>query len=175
MENKSFAKGLMLNYGTILGFLLVGVSLVPYAMGQLYDPNPILGIFLGILEYLTPLVVIYLVIKKFRELNGGLLTLSEGIKTGLGTALIAGILLAFYNFIFFKFIEPDFFVKLGEVLQAKMVETNPNMSDEQIEMTVEMMSKFSNVWTMVASTIMKSLFGGLIYSLICGAILKKSE
>ncbi|MBS9767246.1 MAG: DUF4199 domain-containing protein [Flavobacteriaceae bacterium] len=175
MEDKSFAKGLMLNYGTILGFLLVGVTLVPYAMGQLYDPNPILGIFLGILQYFTPLVIIYLVIKKFRELNGGLLTLSEGIKTGLGTSLIAGILLAFYNFIFYKFIEPDFFVKVAEVAQAKMIETNPNMSDEQIEMAVEMIGKFSSVWMTVASAIMSSLFGGLIYSLICGLILKKSE
>ncbi len=171
MENKSFSKGIMLNYGTILGLLLVGVSLIPYAMGRLYEPHFIFSF----LQFLIPLVVIFLGIKKLREMNGGVLTLSEAIKTGLGLSLIAGILLAFYNFIFFKFIEPDFFVKFAEVTQAKMIETNPNMSDEQIEMAVKMMSKFSGVWVTVLSTIMSSLFGGLIYSLISGLILKKSE
>ncbi len=170
MENKSFSRGLMINYGVILGVLLMGISLIPYAMGQLYNPNPIFAI----LQYLIPLVIIFLGIKKFRELNGNTLTLSEAIKTGLGLSLIAGILLALYNFVFFKFIEPDFFVKVTEVAEAKMLE-NPNMSEEQIEMATKMTGMFANVWILVGSAIMSSLFGGLIYSLISGLILKKDK
>lgn len=171
MENRSSARGIMTNYGLMLGVALVLLSVISYALGQTYNPN----IIFSVLQYIIPFVVIFLGIKAFRALNNESLTLGEAIKTGLGVSLIGGIILAIYMFVFLQFVEPDFFTKMAETVQAKIIESNPNLSDEQIEQTVAMSQKFSNVWVTVASTIMMSLFGGLIYSLICGLILKRNK
>ncbi len=161
----------MINYGVILGVLLILVSVIFYALGQTYKPSFVFSA----LQFIIPLVIIFMGIKQFRQLNGDALSLSEALKTGLGISLIGGIILAVYNFVFAKFIEPDYFVKVLEIQQNQMIEANPNLSDEQIEMATEMSGMFANVWVMIGSAIMLSLFGGLIYSLISGLILKKDK
>ena len=54
-----------------------------------------------------------------------------------------------------------------------MVEKNPEMTQEQIEMSISMMKKFSNPAIAIPATIVMYAFIGLIYSLIIGAIIKK--
>lgn len=171
MKNQSLSKGIMVNYGVMLGLLVVLIGVATYALGQTYDPS----IVFSILQYLVPLVVIYLGIKKFRELNENSLTLGEAIKTGLGISLIGGVILAIYTFILVNYIEPEYFTKMFETLEAKMLEKNPNMSDEQLEMSLAMMKKMSGTWVSIGSVIMMSLFGGLIYSLVSGFILKRNK
>ena len=48
-------------------------------------------------------------IKKVKESNEGLLSLGEGLKTGMGIALISGIVGIIYFLLFVNFIDPDFF------------------------------------------------------------------
>lgn len=171
MENRVSPTGIMVNNGIILGVLIVLINVVIYALGQTSDPNPIFSV----LQYLVPLAVIYLGIKKFRELNNNSLKLGEAIKVGLGISLIGGIILAIYTFVLVNYIEPEYFTKMAETVEAKMLESNPNVSDEQLEMSLSMMKKMSGTWISIGSVIMMSLFGGLIYSLISGLILKRDK
>ncbi|HNU60527.1 MAG TPA: DUF4199 domain-containing protein, partial [Aquaticitalea sp.] len=57
----------------------------------------------------------------------------------------------------------------------KMMEQNPNMTQEQIDMAMEMGKKFSSPWISVAFGIIGSLFFGLIISLISGLVMKKEN
>lgn len=171
MENQSPSKGIMINYGVVLGLLVVLIGVVTYSLGQVYDPN----IVFKILQYLIPLVVIYLGIKKFRELNENSLTLGEAIKTGLGISLIGGIILAIYTFLLTNYIEPDYFTEYFELYETKLQNESPNMSDEQLEMSLAMTKKMSGTWITIGFVIMTSLFGGLIYSLVSGFILKRDR
>ena len=172
MENQEITpKQIMLNYGLMLGFASILISVALYAMGKTYDPHWSVGVF----STLITAVVVILGIKKIKEFNGGFLSLSEALKTGLGIALISGLIFVVYNLIFVTFIEPEYFARMMEVQQQKLIETYPNFSDEQLEASLEMAKKMSGPMINSAIIIIGSLFLGFVISLIGGLIMKKSD
>jgi hypothetical protein len=160
-----------LYYGVILGIATILVSVILYAMGMHYDQDWKQGTF----SVLVVAIIIFIGVKKFRELNGGILSLGQAIKTGLGIALIGGIISVIYSFIFVNYIEPDFLTKLAEIQEQTMLDRFPDLTDEQIENQMEMMKKFSSPGIMAAIGMVWTLLIGFIASLISGLILKKTE
>ncbi|MDV7187327.1 DUF4199 domain-containing protein [Lutibacter sp. TH_r2] len=172
MENqKSSATSVMLNYGLILGFISILMAVVNYAIGDIYKPH--WGI--AVLSFVLTTALIVLGLKKVKENNGGYLNLGEALKTGLGIALISSIIYVIYLFIFTSYIEPEFYLNMAKVQEATILEQYPNMSDEQLETSKEMASKFIGPGVTTAFTLAGSLFFGFIISLIAGLIMKKSE
>lgn len=168
MENKkSTATQTMLNYGLILGFISVLMSVGIYAMGMIYDQ----GVVVALVSFVIMAVIIFLGLKNFKGGNGSL-TLGEALKIGLGIALIGAIISIIYNQIFINFIEPDFMENMMKVGEQKMLEQNPNMTDEQLEMAKGMQEKMSSPLIGIAMGVIGSLFFGFIISLIEGLILK---
>merc|ERR1711916_54700 len=163
-NQQTSAKQVMLNYGLILGFAGILINVAVFAMGKTYDPHwsvMVIGI-------LVTIAVIVMGIKKVKESNNGLLSLGDALKTGLGIALIAGIISVIYTFIFTNYIEPEYFERMAEVQQQKMSEQYPNMSDEQIENAMEMTKKMSGIGMTAEVSLIGSLFIGFIISLIAG-------
>jgi len=172
MENQEITpKQIMLNYGLLLGFAAVLINVALYSMGKTYEPHW----SVGVISIGVTVVIIILGIKKIKELNGGFLSLSEALKTGLGIALISGIISVVYMLIFSNFIEPEYFSRMMEVQQQKMLETYPNFTDEQLEASMEMAKKMSGPAISSAIAIIGSLFFGFIISLIGGLIMKKTD
>ena len=89
--------------------------------------------------------------------------------------MVGGILSVLYNQVFINFIEPDFMENMMKVGEQKMLEQNPNITDEQLEMAKGMQEKMSSPLIGAAMGIVASLFFGFIVSLIGGLILKKSD
>ena len=172
MENQTTTpKQIMLNYGLILGFTGILLNVALFAMGKTYDPHwsvAVIGIAITV-------AIIVLGIKKVKELNGGYLSLGEALKTGLGIALISGLVGVAYTLIFTNFIEPEYFNRMADVQEQKMLEQNPNMSDEQLESIMAVSKKMTGPVMAAAMNIIGSLFVGFIISLIGGLILKKSD
>ena len=56
-----------------------------------------------------------------------------------------------------------------------MIEQNPNMTQDQIDMSMEMAKKFSTPAITSAFALVGSLFFGLIISLVAGLIMKKEN
>jgi hypothetical protein len=172
MENQELSpKQIMLNYGLMLGFASILINVALYAMGKTYDPHW----SVGVISIIISVVVIILGIKQVKILNGGFLSLSEALKTGLGIALVSGIISILYTLIFTNFIEPEYFARMLEVQQQKMLETYPNFTDEQLEASLAMAKKMSGPIITSAMVIIGSLFFGFIISLIGGLIMKKSD
>ena len=168
MENqKSSATQTMLNYGLILGFVSILMSVGIYAMGMIYEQ----GMVVMLVSFVIMAVVIFLGLKNFKTGNGSL-TLGEALKFELGIALISAVIALIYQQIFINFIEPDFMANMMKVGEQKMLEQNPNMTDEQIEMARGMQEKMSGPLVGIAMGIIGSLFFGFIISLIEGLILK---
>ena len=160
-----------LYYGVILGIATILVSVILYALGMHYDQDWKQSTF----SILAIAVVIFIGIKKFKEINGGYLTLGQAIKTGLGIAVIGGIISVIYTFVFINYIEPDFMTKIAEIQEQTMLERFPNLTDEQMEQQLEMMKKFSSPGIIAAFGLIYVLFIGFIASLISGLILRKKE
>ena len=172
MENQQKStKQIMLNFGLYSGIAGIIISVINYAIGNIYEPHW----WVIVVSVIVSIALIVLGIKSVKELNGGYLTLGEAIKTGLGIALIGGIISVLYTLIFTSFIEPDFYVRMAEVSHQKILDQYPNFTDEQLEAAEAMASKFSNPTMTAAFGLMGSLFFGLIVSLIAGAIMKNKN
>ena len=75
----------------------------------------------------------------------------------------------------FNLIMPDYMTEMYDKVGKMMVEKNPDMPTEQIEMSISMMKKFSHPAILLPITVLMYAFIGLIYSLIIGAIVKKDR
>jgi hypothetical protein len=173
MENQksTSAKQVMLNYGLLLGLASILIAVANFAFGDIYKPHWSISIISGV----ASVIIIVLGLKKIKESNGNLLSLGEALKTGLGIALISGIIYVIYFYAFVNFIEPEYFANLAKVQEVTMLEAYPNMTDEQMENALEMSKKFSGFGMIAAITLIMSLFFGFIISLIAGLIMKRTE
>ena len=168
---KISTKQVMLNYGLVLGFISILFAVANYAFGDVYRPHWIISV----IGPLASIILIVLGIKKVKDAQGGLLTFGQALKTGLGIALISGLVYIVYSFLFTSFIEPEFYTNMAQVQEQTIIEKYPTWSDEQIEASVEMAGKFNSPVMSSAFLLAGSLFFGFIISLIAGLIMKKSE
>jgi len=169
METKQLSPGkFAVNYGLILGIIMVVIAVVMYATGMMLEGKQ----WPMYLYYIIfPAFIIY-AISQFKKHNTGLLTLSDALKTGVATAAISAVVYAIYNILFNYIIDPEFIGKMTEVTREKLYE-NPRMTEEMVDNSIEMMEKFSNPFLGSAIWIGLSAIFGLIYSLIGGLVMKK--
>ncbi|SDS48410.1 Protein of unknown function [Gillisia sp. Hel1_33_143] len=165
------SKKFIINYGLLLGITSVLVGVIMYVTNSYLNPSWIYSV----ISIALPIVIITMGIKAFKTANGGFLGLGEAIKIGLGIAVIGGILTAIWSLLLMTVIEPNYMSLLMEAQQEKMLATNPNITQSQLDAAQEVSSKFSSPWIAMAMTIIWSLFSGLIISLISGLVMKKEN
>ncbi|MDN3723768.1 DUF4199 domain-containing protein [Aequorivita sp. SDUM287046] len=171
MENQTTSiKKIALNYGVLLAMLSIVLQVISYVLDVHID-RPW---WLSVVQLLISISVIVYGIKAYKIANAGYLTLSQALKVGLAISLIAGIIAVVFNFIFMNYIEPDFVQKTLDFSREKMIEDYPNMSQEQIENSLEISAKFMTPWIMSAFAIIATLFFGFIISLFAGLVMKKN-
>ncbi|SRX76295.1 DUF4199 domain-containing protein [Aequorivita antarctica] len=163
-------KKIALNYGVLLALLSIALQVISYVLDVHID-RPW---WLTVLQLLISVTAIVYGIKAFKTINAGFLTLSQSLKVGLAISLVAGIIAVIFNYIFMNFIDPDFIQKTLDFSREQMIENYPNMSQEQIENSLEISAKFMTPWIMSAFAIIATLFFGFIISLIAGLIMKKN-
>ena len=170
MENQTTSsKSIMLNYGLYLGLASILIQLVIYVSGMTYDQPW----WVQVLGFLVSIALVFMGTKTFRTNNHGLLSFGEGLKVGIGIALISGIILVIYEQIFMNFIEPDYMANMMEVTRQTYVEQN--LTSEQIEAAMEMSEGFSSPLITSGFALIGALFVGFIISLFTTLILKKGE
>ncbi|NCO63994.1 MAG: DUF4199 domain-containing protein [Flavobacteriales bacterium] len=171
MESQKLSPGkFALNYGLLLGLLMVIIGVISYVTGWALElkqwPNWI--------YYIAFPVTIFYTISKYKKTNDNLLSLGEAIKIGLAIGLISALVYAVYGLIFNYVIDPEFMSQMMEVTKDKMLE-NPNLTEEIVDKQMKMMEKFMNPVIGTAIWIALSALFGLIYSLIGGLIMKREE
>jgi cytochrome c biogenesis protein CcdA len=169
MENQASSKSFMVNNGIILGIASVLFMLVMYATGNHLTPhwsasiiNAIL--FIGIIIY---------GIKQFKAANDNFLSWGQGVKIGVGVAIVGGLIVVVYNYLFMNFLEPDFMNQMMEIQNQAFLDQG--LTEEQIEAANAMTSTFSSPGIMAAVGIISYAIGGFIVAAIAAAIMKKSE
>lgn len=169
METPQLSPGkFALNYGLILGIILVLISVIMYVTGmQLAGEQWPMYLF-----YLIFLVTIFYAIYQFKIKNGNYLKLGEAIKCGLIVGVISALVFGVYNLIFGYIIDPDFSNKMLEVSREKMLE-NPNMTEEMVDQGMKYAEMFMSPWITTAIWLALSAFFAFLYSLIAGLIMKK--
>ena len=159
-----------LNYGIILGLVMVTIAVILYVTGMAMEgvqwPNFIYYV-------VFPIVVIY-GISQYKKANANTLSLGDSLKVGLAIAVVSALVYVIYGFVFNYVIDPEFMGQAMEVAKDKMLE-NPNMTEEQVEQSIKMFEMFSNPMVGTAFWLAMSAFFGLIYSLIGGLVMKNNS
>lgn len=170
MENQQKPrKNLMWTYGLILGFVGILQSVAYYAMNNTYGNQW----YKTVISLVIMAVVIFLGIKECKKNNNGFLSLGQGLKTGIGIALVGAIISVIYTVLFAKFIEPNFVENIVEMQRQQFLE-NPKMTDEMIDTMSENTRKYFYPVT-IGVILISSLFFGFVISLITSLIMQKKE
>ena len=156
----------LMNWGGILGLVLIAYSLVLYML----DANESSAAQWVSYGFIGAGIFLATKAKRDNELNG-IMSYGRGLGVGVGVAFFASVLVAFYTFIFFGFVDPD-------MLEEMLIRTEDEMyaqglPDDQVEMAMEMTRKFMMPGPMAAMVVLSYTFVGFIISLITSAILKK--
>ncbi|MFC4635604.1 DUF4199 domain-containing protein [Dokdonia ponticola] len=168
---KGSAKKIMINYGLLLGVISVLLNVILYATNNHIQPHW----SVNLIGFLIFIIVMVTALKSFKKDNGGFMKLGEAIKIGLGVALISTLIGVVYTYVLVNFLEPTYFEQLMSIQRDTMIESNPNMTQEQIDQSMGIAEKFSGAGIIITFQIIGGLFFGFIISLIAGLVLKKDN
>lgn len=145
------------SYGLLVGFIIFFIHLF-YGIDNLdYGTNEILGY----ISIFLSLSFIFFGIKHFRDKeNNGFISLGKAIQIGVLIAFLVGLGIAFADYIYTKFIDPNFFANYEQQLIEQ------GRADEIVEMT----SITAALFMLILVTII-----GFIISLISGIILQRKN
>ena len=172
MENQaSTLKSHILQYGILLGAISVVFNLMLYFLDMHYTQESAVQW----VNWFITISVTVLGIYNFRSSNEGFLALGDALKLGLGIGVIAAFFAIAYTFVLLNYLDPDTIEKTMEITQNKLMDENPEMSQEQLDQIIEMQKKFSGIGVISTVILVMSLVFGFVISLITGLILKRNR
>src|SRR5690606_3010205 len=162
-------------YGVLFGVIMILEFVISYVIDVDPVSNPSYGIILNVLNMLIlPILLISLGLSNYKKINGGFLTLGESLKIGVTICIVAAILTGIFQSVF-NLIFPDYVEDVIRKTRTVMLQNNPEMPAQGLEMGLSWTRKFMQPEIMIPFlAVMYSLIG-LIYSLIIGAIVKKEK
>lgn len=168
MEEKSASiwKSTLMS-GIYLAVALILLSVVFYVTG-----NP----FSKVAQYLTYPIMIAGVLWgqiSYKKELGGTLTYGQAIGAGVLTLVFASLVSGVYNFLLYKVIDPSLTEQLRLFTEEQIIKQG-KVPEEQIEMAVNMASKFQTPAMMLVLGTVMGAIAGLIISLITGIFIKKN-
>ena len=171
MENEKYPswKHAMM-YGLYTAIVLIVLSLVYYLLDIFGEK------WTGYISYVILLLGILYSQIKYRDTHlGGYITFGQSFSTGFLTGLFAGILTAIFSFFFISYLGEDFIEGLLEKSEEALLEAQPNMSDEQLEQSMNMARKFMSPGLMTTFSFIGMTFVSLILALIAAIFTKKAD
>ena len=160
-----------LNFGLILGGISLVYSLMLFFLDMHYQGETATSL----IGYTLLIGLVLWAIMHFKKNNDGYISLSEALKTGVGTALISAIIVCIYTIVMIQYLDPEFLDKSFEYQKQKMLQENPEISLESVNKMFDMQKEFSGPFIISGFIIILNLFFGFIISLIVGLIVKKSK
>jgi len=167
MNSRKFS----MNYGAILGLCLVAIATLMWSFGLAS------GLHIPFLlnNGLVIFGIAYTIIN-FRDAeNNGVISYSESVRLGTSIAFFSALILAFYTFVFLKFVGPD--TNILASIKAEAVEAilQQNLESAEEEKSLNLIDKiFTLKWWIICGTLAHTLIG-FIYSLIISIFVKKED
>lgn len=165
-----------INYGIYYGIVLILEFVLMYVLDIDPQESPAIGVIINVTNYLIlPLLFIYLAAKNYKfSFNSGYISLSETIKIGLTVCVLASLIYGIF-YIIFDYLVPEFKEELLTKIQEITVKKTPNITSEQLKMSMKFVKMFMNPYVTVPVTMLMYCVLGLIHSLIVGLIVKKDK
>ena len=170
-KTKKSVRDFILHYGNILGVVSIVFALMIFFLDLHYaQENSI-----NLVNYGISVSVIIIALLDYKKTSAGILSLGDSIKMGMGIFLISAIYISIYTIILINFLDTETLTKSLEVTEMKILEQNPEISEEQLDQILSFQEKFSTPFVIITVLIIFSLISGFFSSLILGLIFKKSR
>lgn len=175
MKEKTSPSKSALQFGVLFGVIMILQLVISYVL-NIGAENKTYGIIISILNYLIlPLLFIYLGCDNYKKnYNNGFIKFGECVKIGMSIALVASLIYGVF-YILFNLIFPEFLPDLIRKMTSMTQKENPNLTSEQLEMSMSVMKKMMNPYITVPLAIVMNCFIALIHSSIIGAIIKRDR
>ncbi len=159
-------------YGVICGLVYIVFGLVSILMSADSPGNTTVNIMITLVLTVATFFVIFFGIKEIRDTaNNGVLTVGEGVKSGLIIAFIAGLISAVFQLLYHYVIDPEYINRILEATREGL--EDQGMSDEQIDQAMKFTSMFRSPMVIGGFSVVWTTFMGILKGLISGAILKR--
>ncbi len=153
-----------MNYGAILGGILVIFSLIGY---MFHTQN---ATIIQILNYLALGLLLYYGTKVLRDkYQDGYITYGRALASGFLISVFAGIIVSFFVLIYLKWLDPQTMETIK--MQSQKIMLEKGYPQEQIDMSLKYISP--NIFAI--GTIFSFAFWGFVLSLIAAFLLKRDS
>ena len=168
MDTRKFS----MNYGAVLGLFLALIALFFWVLG--IDEQQ--SIIPSILNNVVIIGFLFYAISYYRDnLNSGYIAYSESLKLGTSVAFFSSVIMAFYTFVYITYLNPDMLSNILEMTEQTVLQTNPEISEEELDLALEMTSKLTQPHWIMIMGILGGTFMGFFYSVLISFFVKKTD
>ena len=157
-------KNTHMKYGFVTGLIMIVVGAILYISGVALKPG------MQYVSYIPFIIGLILNANAFTKANDGFVTYGNVFTSCFKATAIITLLLLVWALLS-PIVFPHMKDEILEMTHKKLAE-NPKMTDENIDMAMNMTKKYWTVF-MVGGVVFITLFWGAIFSLIAAAIPKK--
>lgn len=166
-----------LTYGLYMGLISVLISVVIWATSLMENLGMWGSAVIGLITLAVNLILLIVFTKSYRNKElGGFISFGNAFKFALILVVVSVIIGAIYNYIFQTLIDPGYTARVMAAIQEKTLAymTNAGVSEAQINKTMEKFQDIPTVGKSLWQGLMFGVIGGAILSLISSAIAKKN-
>ncbi len=156
-------------FGAIAAAIGIVFSLMLHFMDMTYEQSPVIQF----ISYLIPVVLVIMAILSFKKNNGGLLSIGQSLKIGVGVFFVSGIIGFLHLLIYSNTLEPDFTANFAQIQADAIREAKPELDENIIQIQQESIQKYFYIGYFIFFLI-PSLIVGLLVGLFTGLFAKKS-
>ena len=163
-----------IRYGLIGGLIFIVYGLIGNLTGLGRPTAGLVAVAVfGLLVFVLYIGLLYFAIRKHRDEDlGGYITIGRSVMVGVVVAILAGIISSVFNYLYMTLIEPDMAATIVEEMR-EMFESL-GMDEDMIEEQLADVASRMNPAKQLIQGLIGSGVMGAIFSLIIGAILKKT-
>jgi hypothetical protein len=159
-----------LNYGLITGGAIIVFNLLLFLLDQHMNRA---------LTWIAYIIIaggmVYGTLEFRKKTSDGFLTYGRAFSSCFWIGLFAGVLATVYFFVFIQFIHPGFVNEIMDQARQNMLESRPDMSEEQMEQALEISSKFMSPVAMTIMGLVTYAAISAILGLLAAIFLKKED
>ena len=152
--------------GIYLAIVLILISVVFYVTGNTFSK---------LAQYISYVVMIAGIIYgqiNYKKQLGGIMTYGQALVAGLLTMVFASVISSIYTYILYTIIDPSLQEQMRIFTEEQLVQRG--IPEEQMQMSLDLATKFQTPVMMVVMGIFGGAFIGLIISLITSIFTKKN-
>lgn len=160
-------------FGLYLGVASVLFNALYYALGytSIGENDPVQSV-VGIVLLLVFFILAALGQKKRQ---GGYLSYGEGFKTMLGAGVISSLIGVAYMAVMILVLEPDYQQDILNQTYENMIQQNPDMTEEQLEIGMTMTEKFTSPMWMLLFMVFFGILFAAIFAAIIAIFVRKNK